>query len=358
MMMKRLVKIAAMVTLAAALTGCSGNGREETSNKITQAPASQADTAAAAQTDAEAASQEENPESGTGYQPSKNITWVCTSSAGGNSDIFTRTMAEIASDITGNTIVCENNTDGGGTVGQRNVANLKGSDAEYTLLTFTTGDLPSLLQNSDLRLEDYQPIATLLSDLHMVYVPTGSRFKTFEDFVTTLQTEKIVMGGSKGDDIMFYNLLKATIDPNDNLSYLQYTATNETAVAVLGGHVEIAIGKPAVCTAYIESGDFVPLAIEGDKRAAAPYEDTPTFNELGYGEISFIQFRSVFASKNMPAEAVEYWCNVFKKVSESEEINTNYANKYLSTVSFMDSQASYDYYSQAQENCMKLLEIK
>lgn len=352
-LMKKIIKNTIMLIAALSLTACQTSTPKETSPSASQ-PAAQ--TAAQGQAQEEAAS--DSVENSDSYKPAKNITWVCTSSAGGNSDIFTRTMAEIAADVSGATIICENNTDGGGTVGQRNVANLKEGDAEYTLLTFTTGDLPSLLQNSDLRLEDYQPIATLLSDLHMVYVPTGSRFSSFEDFVSALQTEKIVMGGSKGDDIMFYNLLKATIDPNDNLSYLQYTATNETAVAVLGGHVEIAIGKPAVCTAYIESGDFVPLAIEGEQRAAAPYEDTPTFKELGYEDISFIQFRSIFASKNMPAEAVAYWCDVFRQVSEKEEIYTQYADKYLSTVSFMDSEDSYAYYQQAQDNCIKLLGIE
>ena len=31
----------------------------------------------------------------TGFVPSKNVTWICTSSAGGGSDIFSRQIADI-----------------------------------------------------------------------------------------------------------------------------------------------------------------------------------------------------------------------------------------------------------------------
>jgi putative tricarboxylic transport membrane protein len=295
------------------------------------------------------------------YIPTQNVIWVCTSTAGGNSDIFTRTMAEIVktNNFAEKTIVVENRTDGGGTVGQRTVSQLKGIDADHTLLTFTTGDMPSILENTPLKIEDFKCIATLLRDKHIIYVTKNSKFKTFNDFVNALaKGEKIVIGGSKADDIMFYNLLKKTVDKNNNLSYLQYTATNEVAVAALGGHIEIAIGKPAVCTPYIENGDFFPVAIEGDSRSAAPYQDTPTLKELGYDAISFIQYRSIVGPKAMSDEAVAYWEEVFKKVSQSDDIMNNYVKKYLSELSFMDSTDTSTYYATAQKNTLESLGSK
>ena len=63
-------------------------------------------------------------EDGT-YTPKGTVTWVCTSGAGGGSDIFSRKIAEIMTNenmVNGQTIVVSNETDGAGEVGRYKVA--------------------------------------------------------------------------------------------------------------------------------------------------------------------------------------------------------------------------------------------
>ena len=60
-----------------------------------------------------------------GFVPTKSVTWVCTSSAGGGSDIFTRKIGEIMTNenlANGQTIIVSNETDGSGEVGRNKVA--------------------------------------------------------------------------------------------------------------------------------------------------------------------------------------------------------------------------------------------
>ena len=78
------------------------------------------------------------------FTPGKSVDWYCTSSPGGGSDIFSRQISDImtAENMVNNqAIVVTNKTDGSGEVGRNEVANTKSNKADYTLLTFNSGDL-------------------------------------------------------------------------------------------------------------------------------------------------------------------------------------------------------------------------
>ena len=84
------------------------------------------------------------------FTPTKSIQWMCTSSAGGGSDIFTRKIGDIMTAenlVNGQTIVVTNKTDGAGEVGRNEVATTK-NNADYQLLTFNIGDLIPMVQNT------------------------------------------------------------------------------------------------------------------------------------------------------------------------------------------------------------------
>lgn len=79
----------------------------------------------------------------TAFAPEGNIEFMVSSSAGGGSDIFTRTITDIISKegIMDNSFVVNNMVDGNGQISRRQVKDAKGDDANSTLLCFSTGDL-------------------------------------------------------------------------------------------------------------------------------------------------------------------------------------------------------------------------
>ena len=69
------------------------------------------------------------------FTPTKSIQWMCTSSAGGGSDIFTRMIGDIMTTnemVNDQTIVVTNKTDGAGEVGRNEVAMMK-KNPDYQL---------------------------------------------------------------------------------------------------------------------------------------------------------------------------------------------------------------------------------
>jgi putative tricarboxylic transport membrane protein len=287
------------------------------------------------------------------FKPSRNVEYISHSSPGSALDIFTRTVAEIirSRKFSDATIMINNQTDGGGAVAQRRVSQMTGALADHALLGFNLGDVPAILQNTNMTVDDFRVIAVLAQDNKFLYVTKTAPFKTFQGLIEALDKgERVVLGGGKADDNVMFLLLKRAIDKNDNLSYLQNGDTQKTAIAALGGHVYIAIGKPGVGVPYIQSGDFFPIVTEGSKRMGPPFADTPTFKELGFDSVDFIQSRAVFGSRNMSDAAYAYWQDVFRKVAESPDFQKNYIEKYQSQSVFIAGEEAQKYFRQAQEN--------
>ena len=118
-------------------------------------------------------------EDGT-YTPKGTVTWVCTSGAGGGSDIFSRKIAEIMTNenmVNGQTIVVSNETDGAGEVGRYKVATKK-VDVDNTLLTFNSGDLMPMVANTPNRAENFRILAIMALDKQLLFTCETAAGKT------------------------------------------------------------------------------------------------------------------------------------------------------------------------------------
>ena len=189
----------------------------------------------------------------TGFVPSKNVTWICTSSAGGGSDIFSRQIADIMKNedlVNGQTIVISNETDGSGEVGRNKVATMKAGDADYTLLTFNSGDLMPMVQNTKNRSSNFRILAIMAVDKQLMFsCPASDAGGDQNDFAAAIEAAKngtfVVIGGSKGDDITTYQKLLAEVGLTEQqMGYITYDSTSDAITAALGGNVDFVISKP------------------------------------------------------------------------------------------------------------------
>lgn len=99
------------------------------------------------------------------FTPKETINWTVTSSPGGGSDIYTRMISDIMTKenlVNGQPIIVTNKTDGSGEIGRNEVATTKGSKADYTLLTFNSGDLMPMVQNTKNRSSNFRILAIIV----------------------------------------------------------------------------------------------------------------------------------------------------------------------------------------------------
>ena len=225
-----------------------------------------------------------------GFKPTKDVSWVCTSKPGGGSDIFTTQIKDAmkVNGITDANIVTEYITDGSGEVGRLQVSTTNKAKADYTLLTFNSGDLMPMVKNTDNRVENFRPLAIMAVDKQLLFVGEQSKYSSWQEIMDALKSgAKIVIAGSKGDDIETYNKLIAELGvPESQLSYIANDATSGAITSLLGGHVDLCMSKPAAASQYVEAGKMKPvLALSTTRFSTESLKDAPTLSEFGFNNV-------------------------------------------------------------------------
>ena len=288
------------------------------------------------------------------FTPSRDVTWTCTSNPGGGSDIFTQEIKDIimTHGISDANIVIDYVTDGGGEVGRLNVSRTTGPRANHTLLTFNSGDLMPMCLNTDNRLENFTPIALMAVDNHLILTGDLSKYKTFQDVLDALAAgERIVIAGSKGDDIETYNELIAELGVTANqFAYTTNDSTSTAITALLGGHVDLVLGKPAAAEQYVLAGRMKPiLALSNERFPTELFKDAPTLSEFeGYNNVEVPVWRGVVGPKAMSDAAADYWTECLRQVSETEDWQVGYIQRNALISQFMDRHEAAEYMKQYQ----------
>ncbi|MFV0321932.1 MAG: Bug family tripartite tricarboxylate transporter substrate binding protein [Alphaproteobacteria bacterium] len=297
------------------------------------------------------------------FEPSRTINWTVTSSPGGGSDIFTRKIAEIMTNedlVNGQKIIITNKTDGSGEIGRNEVAHLK-RNPDYRLLTFNSGDLMPMVENTRNRSSDFRILAVMAVDKQLIFKGENTKYNTFQEVIDAAKSgTKVVLGGSKGDDIATYRALIEEIGlDSEQLTYITYDSTGGAITAALGGHVELVISKPAAASEYVTAGSLKPILALATERYTGNLADAPTLSEVGdYANVEVPIWRGVAAPKAMSDEAAEYWSNTLNTVSQSEAWKNGYINTYKLVPEFKDTNTATEYVTGYEAKFMEEKDIK
>jgi putative tricarboxylic transport membrane protein len=272
--------------------------------------------------------------------PEKPVTLICWSSAGSGHDLMARMIAKIGEEYLGQPIVVVNKVGGSGKVAMSYVLGQK-TDG-YMMMT-NTRSMTELFPDPGGRLsiDDFKYVSRVVRDPFVMVVNQDSPFKTIEDLVAHARgnPNKVTMGGfsikSVDESLVKDFEVAAEIDVN----YIPYRGGSEPVVAVLGGHIDVAIANPSEMIANYKAEKLRVLALATPERFS-PFDDVPTFAEKGYSVITE-HWRGVMAAKNVSDEVVAKWNEVLAKVVVHPEFqqfmsNANMYNGYLPGDEFAD----------------------
>jgi len=113
------------------------------------------------------------------------------------------------------------------------------------------------------------------------------------------------------------------------VKYVPFNSGGEVTAALMGGHIDAAVENPNEIVSQIEAKKARNLAVAAKKRLTdAP--EVPTFAEKGY-EFYWEQMRGVVGPANMDPQAVKWWVDTLKKVTETKKWKEQYIKKNLLT---------------------------
>lgn len=261
------------------------------------------------------------------WAPSGSIDFVCPYGAGGGSDVCARTIASVMTDggYCDASVVVQNLSGGGGLVGTTYVYGKSGDD--QCIMTYAPGQLSSAIaNNSECQWDSVTQIA-LLAFEEQTICTAGGQFESLDDLIAYSNEHpgEVTIGGCGvgNEDNVCAELLNSVAGAN--ITYVLYDSAGDIMTAILGGHVTGGIFNPSECSAQVTSGDVDCLAsFSADTLANIPgFEEVPTCTSLGY-DIDFRMFRGVAGAPDMSAEALAYWQDVCKKVSEDPAWTEDY----------------------------------
>ncbi len=216
--------------------------------------------------------------------PTRPITLVVPFPPGGGVDSLARIVAEKFTIALKQTVVVENRTGAGGTVGTRAVA--KAEPDGYTLMLAHTGTIainPSLYANAgyDPR-KDFAPIGLIGSMPVALIAHPSFPAKTVADVIAIVKSQpgKINFGtsavGTGGNLTAEYFKAAAGVD----MVIIPYRGTAPLMNDLLGGHVPVSFGVLPPAIGNIQAGKLRAIAVTGTKRFSL-LPEVPTAAESG-----------------------------------------------------------------------------
>ena len=275
------------------------------------------------------------------FVPTKPIEFICFFSPGGGSGIFAETVGSIMEKekIVPVSMPRIYKPGGGSAVGMAYLSEKKGnpyflgSTANPIILTPLKVTLSG---RKTITHRDFTKITILAFDEMAVVVKYDSPYKNLKELIAAAKakSKSVKFGGTavgSTDSLLVASLAKAA---GVEFNFIAFQGGGEVNAALLGGHIDAMSANPTEMLPQIEGKTMRMLAIAAEKRLAG-FKDLPTMKEMGYNVI-FNTHRGIMAPAGIPAEAVAYYENAFKKLSETDAFKKYIADNNM-TPTYMNS---------------------
>lgn len=264
------------------------------------------------------------------WQPSKPIEFVVTSSPGGGTDNFTRMIQSIITKykLIDQPMVVVNKGGGSGAEGYL-VSKTSAGDPHKVIFGTNNAYLLPHVAKLGYKFSDLTPVAALALDEFLLWVKADAPHQSAKDYIAAVKAkpETFKMAGSQSKDTdqtltsMLSNVTGA------KFIYVPFQGGGLVNTQLAGGHVDSHTNNPNESIGQWKAGQVRPLcvfsptrlpkgaAVNGDKG----WSDIPTCKEEGIAIDQFQMPRTVWLPAGAPADAVKFYADVLKKVSESPE---------------------------------------
>ncbi len=239
--------------------------------------------------------------------PTKPVTFVVPFSAGGPTDILTRTLAVSMTKTLGQTVVVENKTGAGGTVGVGYAA--KAAPDGYTFLIHHNGMATSTALYRKLA---YNPLADFeyvgqVADVPMTLLARKDfPAKNLKELMVYVQANKskinLANAGLGAVSHLCGMLFQRALGVE--LTTVPFQGTGPAMNALLGGQVDILCDQTTQTLPQIKADKVQLYGVTTLARIGA-LPDTPTLHEGGLKDFEVKVWHGVYAPKGTPKEALD-----------------------------------------------------
>ncbi len=250
--------------------------------------------------------------------PSRTVKLLCWTSAGAPLDVMMRQLGKQLGEIFGQTVVVENRAGGSGAAA---MATLMNQPADGYNVLSTTSSMSFTMATGRIAFgpQNFTVLPAIQAEPSAVAVRADSRFKTLTQLVEHLRDhpDTLTVGGFSAagfHQFVFYRLQQ---EAKFKADWIPFKGGQEAGLALLGGHIDVAVITPSSALAQIQNGDLRLLAISSAQRDEY-FPDIPTFKEQGFNVVETI-WRGVMVKAGTPQSVIDILTAAIEKVRQTQE---------------------------------------
>ena len=287
------------------------------------------------------------------WKPDKRVEIIVPSGAGGGNDRIVRIIQKTVQErkLTDAVITIVNKPGAGQVVGiaYLNQQQPDGHHIGIASVSFMTNYITG---RSPISHNDLTPLALLFGEYVGFAVKPDSKIKSGKDLLAALKADSgslsVSMSGGGAGNHNHLALAAVTAAVGGDIKKLKtvaFPSGRDAMMALLGGHVDLAVAPAATLLPQIQSGQLRMIAVTAPKRMEGVFAQVPTWRELGANAV-VSNWRLMVAPKGTAPRETAYWENVLARVVESddwkkmleEDVLTNQFMKSAETRSYLNSQ--------------------
>ncbi len=223
-----------------------------------------------------------------GAYPTKTVTMVVPTAAGGTTDLSARMVAQALAPVLGQSVVVDNKGGGNGNIAASIV---KRAEADgYTLLMQYSGYhviSPHLTKVAQWAQSDFQPIANVISAPQIIVVRADLPVKTLPELIAYAKANPGKLNYASSGNGSLQHVTGAMLEQQGGIKmvHVPYKGTGPALQDLLGGQVDLTFGTAPPFMPHIASGKLRVLAVTGKQRLPS-LSQVPTTAEAGYPNVN------------------------------------------------------------------------
>ena len=237
--------------------------------------------------------------------PSRAIALVVPFSAGGPTDTLARILAERMTRTLGQTVLVDNVTGAGGTIGNNKV--IKAAPDGYTAMIGHIGThvlAPAVQGLPTNYLNDFEPVALVATNPEVIVSRNGFPAKNLQELVAWVKANPGKASYGTGGPGTPSHVMAADFSQKvAPLNIVHYRGSGPAMQDVIAGHVDLSFDQAATALTFARAGKVRAYAVTAPTRVpSAP--DIPTVDEAGLPGFYMSVWHGIWLPKGTPPEIV------------------------------------------------------
>ncbi len=254
--------------------------------------------------------------------PTKTITIVVPTAAGGANDAMARTIAQKLGPMLGQTIIIDNRAGANGSIASEFVARATPDGHTLMLGYIATHAMNPALQK--LRYDpvaDFEPVGLVGYSPTLMVANTKVPVKDVRDLVAQLKAKpdkySYASAGSGTAPHFAAELFK--LSSGTVMLHVPYKGSAPAVSDTIGGQTQFMFPSLFTALPFVKSGKLRALAVAGPKRSSS-MPDVPTLKEAGVDGVDVTQWYAIFAPGKTPKPVVDKLNKAINEVLADKEV--------------------------------------